>query len=567
MIMRIGKSDPPAPASVSDPAGIVGHILDIDQTSVRLRDASVAFRDGIIAQFRHGSSEALESYLDFGASRVVMPAFLDPHAHTEVSSRALSTMVDCRVPKCKSVDDVLQALSDGIADIRGTDTWLRAQANLFFNQKLSDRRYPTRAELDSVSRAIPIAVHAGGHSTLLNTRAMELVDVLRFSRGAGAMGRAVVEVGRDGSPTGLVSEIDSFLPIVDPPGIDDEQVLVDGCGSLYTRYGVTVVGDISGSPAGTSLLARLADEGRIPQRLQMFICAPGTLPFADALEAKRVLGISSRRADIRGVKVFSDGGFSSRNAATLTAYRAPHALRPGSKGRLNLSRPQLSRLLRETSAAGLQLIVHANGERAQAAVVEVAAAQRTRLPVRVEHAGNLLTQRSAAADWRRAGIEPVPQPGFLYNFGDFFPTYLGPVASRGRFPFSYLSSQGFELAGSSDVYVGAEDRQTNPFFNIWCSMARTTFNGHCIETSEALDFSAAVRMHTINAARVLGLDNQYGSISVGKDADVIVLDRNPVGLSADSMLDIQVDFVYVAGRLVYARPGAEPPRVTAPATL
>jgi predicted amidohydrolase YtcJ len=543
---------------------VSGHIRTLASRGAAIADYA-RIRAGQITDVGPGIPAADQAceHLDFG-DRTIIPGFVDPHAHLEASALALGIMVDVRVPRCTTVSDVLETLRDAIKAGRHEGNWLRAQANLFFNQKLLDKRYPTRAELDGVSRTVPIAVHAGGHTTLLNTRAIELADLHRFSRRSkGAMGGAVIETDADGLATGVVSEVDSLLPITIPEDLDLDVVLTEGARALFTQYGVTVVGDISGSPDEVRRLAILVESGQVSQRLRFFICAPGTLDFSSALHSQYLIPSGARRVDVQGIKVFADGGFSSKNAAVHTAYRRPYALRPGSRGKLNLDSRQLASMIRRAAEAGLQLAVHANGERAQDAVVSAAAEVRKAFPsaptTRVEHAGNLLTRSGAIDGWRNAGIEPMPQPVFLYNFGDFFPEYLGPVASSGRFPFRMLHDEGFALAASSDVFTGAEDRQTNPFFSIWCCLRRQTFLGDVVEPGQAITLNEALRMHTLNAARALGLDHLYGSIEAGKTADLIVLDRDPFQCSIDDLPSIQVDHVIVDGRLVHSRNGATHP--------
>ncbi|WP_194396322.1 amidohydrolase [Microbacterium atlanticum] len=547
-------------AGTSHIDGVLGDVRTIDSASSTARAVSIS--DGRVSGV--AGADPRGRVLDFGG-RVVMPAFVDPHAHTEVSSLALSTMVDCRVPRCRTVADVLDALRDGLRDFpTGQGYWLTAQANLFFNQKLADGRYPTKEELDSVSRTVPIIIHAGGHTSLLNSAAIEVSDLGRFTgNAAGAMGGAIVEIGSDGTPTGLVSEIDSMLPIVAPP-FDMADVLQTGVEQMFTRFGVSVVGDIAGSIDGVQAYAGLVADGRIPQRVLTFLCAPGTVSFEDAFRGDDNLERPSDRFRVAGVKVFADGGFSSKNAATWVAYRKEVAIRPGSRGRINLTSARVATLVREAAQAGLDLAVHGNGERAQDAIIRgvLKSGVRNGPRVRIEHLGNLLTRPEAVDAWLESGVIPMPQPGFLYNFGDYFPVYLGKTAERGRFPFKSLHARGLELNGSSDVYTGAEERQTNPFFGMWCSLKRTSFSGAVIEAEEAIDLDTAVRMHTINAARSLGLGDQYGSVEVGKQADLIVLDRDPWKTDAADLPDIKVDHMIVGGRLAYSREGAESPSVT-----
>jgi predicted amidohydrolase YtcJ len=191
--------------------------------------------------------------------------------------------------------------------------------------------------------------------------------------------------------------------------------------------------------------------------------------------------------------------------------------------------------------------------------VESLGAPDRELPVRIEHAGNMVTSPETTDAWRRAGIEPVPQAVFLYNFGGFLPVYLGRHGTRGRFPFRSLLADGWRLPLSSDITLGAEERQTNPLFGMWCAIERRSFSGDPVEPEQAVSFADALRMHTINGARVLGVEAERGSLEPGKVADAVVLERDPRAVPASALPDIRVDYVYVGGELAYRREGARPP--------
>jgi predicted amidohydrolase YtcJ len=176
-----------------------------------------------------------------------------------------------------------------------------------------------------------------------------------------------------------------------------------------------------------------------------------------------------------------------------------------------------------------------------------------RLQTRVEHAGNLVTEEITVDAWREAGILPVPQPVFLYNFGDFFPVYLGEPGRTGRFPFRALLDEGWKLSASSDILLGSEERQTNPLFSVWCCLKRETFFGEIIDPEQRITLEEALQMHTINGALALGQERERGSLAAGKLADMIVLAENPYEANVDHLPGIPVDSVYVGGRLVHER--------------
>jgi predicted amidohydrolase YtcJ len=157
---------------------------------------------------------------------------------------------------------------------------------------------------------------------------------------------------------------------------------------------------------------------------------------------------------------------------------------------------------------------------------------------------------AAAELWQRAGILPVPQPVFIYTFGDYFEDYLGEYGTRGRFPFKRLLSEGWRLSGSSDVWVGSEREATNPMFSVWCCVARESYAGRVIDPDEGVDVLQALRMHTLDAALALGEDGERGSIEPGKAADLVVLDRDPLSSATGDLRSIRASEVYLGGRRV-----------------
>jgi hypothetical protein len=106
------------------------------------------------------------------------------------------------------------------------------------------------------------------------------------------------------------------------------------------------------------------------------------------------------------------------------------------------------------------------------------------------------------------------------------------------------------------VWIGSEDRATNPFFSIWNTLRRRSFMGDTIDADQRITLLEALRMHTSNAAATLGEGDRRGSLEAGKDADVIVLDRDPRACADDELLEVQVDEVFLGGRSVHRRSAA-----------
>jgi hypothetical protein len=151
---------------------------------------------------------------------------------------------------------------------------------------------------------------------------------------------------------------------------------------------------------------------------------------------------------------------------------------------------------------------------------------------------------------------PVVQPGFLYNFvADFVPMLLGDAGTTGRLPLRTMLDDGVVPIASTDVGLGAEEEQSNPLFSIWECAARKSYWGRTIEEEESIGFTQALRLHTLEAARSLGVEDRVGSIEPGKYGDLVVLDRDPRTVPVDVLREITVDSVYLAGREVHHRDG------------
>jgi len=494
--------------------------------------------------------------LDLG-KRPLLPGFVDAHAHTEVVSSVSYGSLDCRAPECSSISDLSDVFLSGIKSRRKGE-WVVGQANLFFEKKLKEGRLPTRSELDRLSTDHPIALRAGGHVTVLNSKALEVSGIDRnFVEPTHSItGIPEVERDADGNPTGVVKEMDSLLPLPKIEASELKAALLHGFETYFTRYGVTCVGEFSNTVAGIESMGALATAGNLPLSLRVYIWSPGTLEVAQACKWQDhiELGAPESLVRIQGIKLFSDGGFTAKNAAMNCCYVGSDTWR----GEIAFPKYFLRKAYESTQAAGLQLAVHANGDRAQewvcGIISELGGGSSGRTRTRIEHAGNLLPTPRTSEYWAKAGIFPVPQAPFIYASAEFFPDYMGEYGSRGRFPFKTLMRDGWRLGGSSDVYIGSEREATNPLFNIWCCMKRESYSGQLIDPHEALSFEEALQMHTLDAAASMGEDDVRGSLAPGKYADIIALDLDPLSVPVDAIRKLSVDFVMSLGRVI-RRPG------------
>lgn len=488
--------------------------------------------------------------------KVVMPGFVDPHAHSEVAAKATHQMVDVRAPGCPDIPSVLQRLREEKDSAR--DGWLVGQANLFYDQKLAERRFPTREELDTVSTELAVAIRAGGHLSILNSTALERAGITAEYEAVeySVTGKPSVMRDESGAPTGVVTEMDKLLGFPELSRAETEDALVNGIGQLFTTHGVTTIGEISDSVDGLRMFDHAIAQEQISARMVIYLWSPGTVSIDEACSYADWLELESppERFTIHGVKVFADGGYSAKRAA----LSRPYADDCHSHGELALSADEIADFAKRARAAGLQLAIHANGDRAQLAVCDTLTAIADDLPpgptVRIEHAGNFVPDyESLTQAWTAARIMPVPQPVFLYSFGQFIPGYVGDYAQGRQFPFRRMIDDGWNVSGSSDVWVGSEIGQTNPFLSIASAVGRWTFHNQVMSPEQAVSTYEALQMHTIGGAAVMGLQDSRGTVETGKFADLIALNHDPLNTAADELRDLVVTDVLLGGAHVHGQ--------------
>lgn len=263
-----------------------GKVITMSQDADQHAQGIVIRGDRIVRLIRRDQVEQFRTpstvITDLG-DRTLMPGFVDVHAHAEVVCRTTFNTIDCRAPECSSIEDV-SALLAKARDEKAPGEWIVGQGNLFFDRKLREGRLPTREELDSVSLEHPIAIRAGGHITVLNSKALEVAGIDRdyvppeFS----VTGLPIVERDENGDPTGVVKEMDTLLPL---PGCDRstlKSALKEGLFEYFTRFGVTTIGEISETVEGIQCMDEMACEGTLPVAMRVYIWAPGTMELDEA---------------------------------------------------------------------------------------------------------------------------------------------------------------------------------------------------------------------------------------------------------------------------------------------
>jgi hypothetical protein len=245
------------------------------------------------------------------------------------------------------------------------------------------------------------------------------------------------------------------------------------------------------------------------------------------------------------VKIWADGGMSSRTAAISGSYPVP----PYGSGIMYFERDELTAMVRDFDARGFQVCVHAQGDRAietvldaYAAVLEPGSGNPRRH--RIEHGGAMypqLTERAADL-----AIVIASQPGFLSVLGDGFAAAF-PETRDQLYAFASWQRAGVTVAGSSDSPVITAD----PRIGIRDAILRRTGDGRVLGPDERLPAREALALYTTQAAFACHREDEIGTLEPGKLADFTVLDANPLEIDPGRIGDIGVLATVLGGTPAY----------------
>jgi predicted amidohydrolase YtcJ len=505
-------------------------------------------RDGRIAAV--GSPDEVRAAASPGAAVVrlggatIVPGLIDAHCHV-ANIGYLAAGADCSQPSAPGIPAIQARLREA-AGQTPEGSWVTGSG--YVEYKLREGRHPTRAELDeAVPHRPAVLYHTSLHACVLNTAALREAgfEDRQPDPPGGAFGR-----DRQGRLDGVVFEGPMFALFernlrhdMTRMGAAQRAALVEGAGRYLAELGVTSAGDADTRRDTLAAFAEADDAGVLRPRIYGMVVHEE----ADWLVASGLRGRRSGRLAAEAVKIWSDGGMSSRTAAIHGSYPVP----PYGSGILYFERGELTAMVRDLDARGFQVCIHAQGDRAIETVLDAYAAALAGAGTpanprrhRIEHGGAMYPPLIARA--AELGIVVVSQPGFFSTLGDGFAEAF-PGRSDQLYPFASWRRAGITAAGSSDAPVITAD----PLIGIRDAVLRRTAEGHVLGPGERLSVPEALALYTRGAAFAMHREGEIGSLEPGKLADFAVLDANPLETDAERIGGIRVLATVIGGTPVH----------------
>ncbi len=472
--------------------------------------------------------------------RSLVPGFIDAHIHMDMGVQDLGLTL--RYPDVRSLEDIYGLVRDAVAKtppgqiIRG---WGYDQ------NRLTEKRHPTRRELDAIAPDHPVAlIRTCEHMSVHNSRSLALAGV-REDEGNPPGGEICRDA--DGRMNGLMKETANVRMMRAMPFSEEEfyQGLLTSDTRLC-RYGITSVHEVGVKPHHLRLFQKGIREGAI--HVRVYAC-----PYSDTLGYVRdfmksgvLTGFGDDRLRIGALKTMLDGSSSGPSSA----MREPYASDPASQGILYMDQATLDGFVDEAHRLGYQVSAHAVGD---AAVEQMVSAIEKALRAnpradhrhRIEHCA--LVDDDLMDRIRKAGIVPIGQPVFLYEFGDAYRVHYGDERANRMFRGRAFQERGIVAAAGSDSPVTSAD----PLLGVHVAVNRATQSGQALSPNERLSVMEALRLYTVNAAYAAFEEKMKGSIEPGKLADLTVLSEPLLDVPADEIKNVRAEATMIGGSFVF----------------
>lgn len=411
---------------------------------------------------------------------------------------------------------------------------------------------PQHGWIDSVTPNNPVFVNRlDGHMALANSAAMRAAGVSKLTQ---APVGGEIPRNRAGEPIGIFKDQAMGLigRVVREPSPEQRDSALARALAHAASLGVTATSHVSASWADLASYRRLARANLLTIRVILYFPIEDWRAVAESISRGRG---GNRGGDdwirLRGVKGFMDGSAGSRTAY----FFDPFSDSAGYRGMMLQPESDMRAWIGGADSAGLQVAVHAIGDRANATLLaifdSVARAHDPRdRRFRIEHAQHLRAEDIPKFGARR--VVASMQPYHAIDDGRWLLVRIGPERIKTTYAFRTLIDAEAPLAFGSDWTVAPLD----PMRGVYAAVTRRTLDdrnpGGWVPEQE-IGVGEALRAYTYGNAWATFNEQKWGTLAAGRLADVVVLERDPFAVAPESLGTIKPRFTFVGGRLVYQK--------------
>lgn len=491
--------------------------------------------------------------------RLVLPGFVESHVHLLVGAASNS---GASIAMSDSITDILRKVDEFAHKHPEREAIFGAS----YNGLLFDERGPNRALLDRIVPDRPVVlIDHTVHSAWANSKALELAGVTADTPDP-LPGFFVRD--SQGEPTGCIKGSPAHAPVIAAVKAVTAQSIMDALPAILR--GMSAFGFTAALDCGNTLftdqslqaLHELELQGQLPVRTSLTAITNNTETSLHLIpDARRFASMyATEMMWLDTVKILGDSVLDNQTAALLEPY-----LTTGDSGYLYFEATELQALVAEAAKAGFGIVYHAIGDRTARTGLDAAEALRAS----GDHTTRFVIthlQLVNKSDRHRFGElnVHVQTTGNWANFQSPYVELLGAQrADEDQFPFRDFLDGGANVCFGADwpATPGGFDLGMNPFINMYTAMHRRVPRQYIEDfaskdqilkpADQVLTLAEVIEAYTINGAKALGREQQFGSLVEGKFADLIVLDQNLFEIDPEDVPNTRVLLTIMDGRVVH----------------
>ncbi|GED68567.1 amidohydrolase [Brevibacillus reuszeri] len=507
--------------------------------------SAMVIREGRIAWIGEEADlpECEGEKIDLHGSRV-LPGLIDTHMHPLMLAHTFK-QIACTPPALHSIEQLLgeiRAYRETHQDASVIQCWGYDEG------KLTEGRAPSRWDLDQAASDVPVIVtRSCGHICAVNSFVLHKLGITRDTPNPQG---GQIDKDENGEPTGILREnarklVAGLLPST---SIEQDAASLAELGPHLFSHGITTIAELMARSEPTDYFEtyQRAKEVGFQHRTVMYYLWDDLKKDPSLVTEK-----TDPRAHIHigGVKLFADGSVSGQ-----TAWVDPPFLETEIDGIAMTSNEELLEAGAFAEKHGIQLLIHAMGEKAIQLILDTFSGKKGWIPdapsIRIEHAALLTEEMIRQAS--EAGIALIPQPIFLYAEIESYLNNLGAERTKKAYPIRSFLEAGVKVSISSDAPATAWADPANPFVGLKSAVTRIAYDGTDTGQEERIDVPTAVMLYTKGAQQVTRIPD-IGQLAPGYWADFIVLDRDIFAIAPEEIDQVRVTKTYRNGELVYQR--------------
>lgn len=472
----------------------------------------------------------------------IIPGMVDAHAHLLGLGTSLRNV---QLAGSKSYDEVIARVVERARGMKPGE-WIVGRG---WDQNLwTTKEFPTHEALSRALPNNPVALtRIDGHAMLGNAMAMRQAGITAAT--TDPSGGLIVR-GPDRSPTGVFVDNAESLLARAIPDITPEQTreAITSAINEANKWGLVGIHDAGASRATIDIYESLARDGKYNLRNYVLI-SDDSADIAHYMKRGAQSALYDGRIWIRSIKLYSDGALGSRGAALL----APYSDAPGNTGLLVSAPAHIQRVATAALRSGFQLGVHAIGDRGNRIVLDAFDAAFKAVPTadhrfRIEH--SQVISPEDIPRFAKLGVIPSMQASHQTSDMRWAEVRVGPQRIKGAYAWRSLLNSGVIIPNGSDFPV----EEVNPLISFHASVSRqdaTNWPAGGWYPDQVMTRDEALKSITIWPAYAAFQEKSMGSISPGKYADFVILDRDIMTVPAEQILATRVRSTWLGGRAVY----------------